>query len=110
MTCPSATADAYIHEDAVAPYAYRFTVTSSVWDLSTVTAGVIKVKRSDGTTIDTWTTTLENQTATSIDLVHTFVSGDVDDPELLITQPHLTIPSGELVAAPKTLRVRPEFT
>lgn len=110
MSYGCASADAEIHVNAVAPYALRFTVTSSDFDLSLVTAGELRVKRGDGATPDVWSAGIENQAAGSLDLVHVFTTGDVPDPELLLIQPHLTHTSGELVAATKTLAVRPEFT
>ena len=112
MSYACTTGDAEIHEDAVAPYALRFTVTSSDptnFDLSTVTAGEIKVKRGDGSE-DTWACSITDQSSTALTLVHVFVTDDVPDPDLLVLQPYLTAPTGTFVANTQTLAVRPAYS
>ncbi len=100
-----------IHVGALSPYALRYTVTSAdaAFDLSTVTAARFEVLRPDGQT-DTWSTlTLANASATSLDLVRTFVAGDVDIPGLYKIEPFMTVPSGEFIAAVRVLKVRESF-
>lgn len=111
LTTACTTADATIHQAAVAPYALRYDVTSTSgeFDLSTVTAGEFHILRGNGSE-DTWSAGISNQTATSLRLTHVFISTDVPDVETVVVEPHLTTPSGVLVCEPKTLRVREKFT
>lgn len=113
MTCSAVTqcgvVDATIHQDAVAPYALRYDVTSSEFDLSAVTAGEFRVLRGNGGE-SVWAGGITNKTTTALRLSHVFVSGDVPDAETITVEPHLTTPSGVLVCEPKTLRVRRKFT
>lgn len=109
MSCT--IADSEIHQYAVAPYAFRYDVTSAdpvTFDLSTVSSAVFRVLRENGNEA-LWSTTITDQTAASLRLTHVFVSGDVDQLEVLTLTPVLTTPSGDFFAAPKTLRVRTEF-
>ncbi len=110
MSCT--TADTEIHQGATAPYTLRYTVTTdnAAFDLTTVSAAEFSVKRQAGGDAETWSASISAATTTSIVLTHTFATGEVDDVELLIIQPHLTIPAGELIAEPKNLQVKALFT
>lgn len=94
-----------IHQGAEAPYSVSVVCTSTSFDLSLVTSGVIKVHRQDHLTIDTWTTILADQSATGVTLVHALVAGDVDLVETVRLVPELTVPSGLLVGSAETLKV-----
>jgi len=108
MTC---TADAEIHQGAVAPYAVFYTVTSTAasWDLTTVTAASYDIKRGSGLT-GSWSATIEGTpTATSLQIKHEFVAGDVPDVDTITLVPRLVTAGGALLAEPKLLKVRSQF-
>lgn len=107
------TADTSIHAGAVAPYALRYTVTSdgvAPFDLNTVTAVSFKIRREESEKLDTWSAAIENKTSKSLDVVHVFTTGDVDDPGLIKIEPQLSTPGGLLVAAARTLKVLEPFS
>ncbi len=93
-----------IHQNAEAPYTVSLVCTSTVFDLSLVTSATIQVFRSDETP-SIWTTALVNQSASSVTLVHSLVTGDVPDVEDLRLHGELIVPSGLLVSAAETLKV-----
>ena len=104
-------ADAEVHQDAVAPYAFRYDVTSTDvtnFDLSTVVSAVFRVLRENGNET-TWSAALSDQTTTTLRLTHIFASGDVDQIETLVITPVMTAAGGDFFAQPKKLRVRSEF-
>lgn len=109
----SCQADAEIHQGALAPYALFYTVTSTAasFDLSVVSAASFSVLREAGGTPETWAATIEGSpTAASVTIKHVFVANDVDDLEVLTVVPKLTTPGGDLLAAPKKLRVRSQYS
>lgn len=115
MSCSAASAcnvsDAEIHRGAVAPYALRYTVTSTDpdFDLTTISSAVFSVRRENGDE-DSWVASAQpGATATLAVLLHVFVAGDVPDCELLTLVPVMTTPGGDFFADPKTLRVKPVF-
>lgn len=103
-------ANAIVYVGAIAPEAYVLNVTpgDSGVDLSTVTAATFYVRDVDGTDT-TWNATRSNQTADTLTLTHTFVSGDVDEPGDIVIYAKLTIPSGTVRTVPTTLVARGNF-
>lgn len=77
-------------------------------DLSTVTAAVFHVERSDGTTT-TWTAARSNQTATTLTLTHTLANGDLTVPGKYNVKAYLTIPSGTKLSEVDEFVVRNKF-
>lgn len=100
--------DAEIHVNAVAPYAFVYTVTSADtvnFDLSTVTSAVFEIYREDGN-VDSWPASLSGASPSSLTLTHVFEPGDVDRLERLIATPRMTAPGGDFYAKSKALRVK----
>lgn len=102
-------ANSEIHQGAIAPYAFKYDVTSEDavnFDLSTVTSATFEIVRENGNP-DSWTAALSGATATALTLTHTFVAGDVDQLETLKITPVMVTPSGSFFGQTRTLRVRP---
>jgi hypothetical protein len=103
-------ADSTIHAGAVAPYAFRYTVTSSdpsTFDLTAVTGGDFQVQRGSGARA-TWSAAIAGApTATTLVLEHVFAAGDVPDPDCLKVWPRMSTPGGDIFAQAKTLQVVP---
>lgn len=57
----------------------RVTPSEKLADLSTVTSGLFEVRLPDGTEV-TWTPTIQNQSANSLDLVYVYATNDIDTP------------------------------
>ena len=105
----SVQGDAEIHQGAVAPYAFRYDVTSddvANFDLSTVTSATFEIVRENGNP-DSWTAALSLATTTTLRLTHVFLAGDVDQLETLRITPLMQSPSGAFFGNTRTLRVRP---
>ena len=111
MSCTTSANRASIHVGALAPYAVRYDITTDdeTFDLTDVTAASFSVQRGDGSTAS-WACVVTEKTVDSCRLTHVFLTGDVSEPDELILEPRLTIPEGELVAAPVRLTVRKAFT
>jgi len=102
--------DAQIHQGALAPYAFRYDVTSADpvgFDLSTVTSAVFSIRRENGNP-DTWPAVVDvgSQTSSFVRLTHVFAAGDVDQLEVLTITPVLTTGSGDFYAQSKRLQVK----
>lgn len=76
---------------------------SSVPDLSVVTAGSIRVRRPDRTTA-TWSCAITSQAANALTLRHVFASGDVPTPGRYQLAVDLTVPGGTVTCEPISLR------
>ena len=104
--------DATIHAGAVAPYAFRYTVTSadpSSIDLTAVTGGDFQIRRGSGV-IDTWSASIIGTPTTSeLVLQHIFAAGDVPEPDCVLVRPRMSTPGGDILAETKTLQVKDAF-
>lgn len=99
-----------VYAGAVGPETYALDITPGTTgvDLSTVTAAILYVRKSDGSET-TWAVAMSNQTATTLTVTHVYVSGDVDLSGDYVAFAVLTIPSGAVRNAPDPIRVRGRF-
>jgi hypothetical protein len=83
------------YEDLVAPDAYVLDITpgTPAFDLSTVSAALLRVRAPDGTTA-TWSATMSNQTATTLTLTHVMSATDVENPGVYHIYASLTVAGG----------------
>jgi hypothetical protein len=103
---------ASIHQDAVAPYAFQYTLSSTDFDLNTTSAAVFTVKYSNGTE-RTWTAATSGGVglpSSSIIVSRTFAAGDLDIAGTARIVPVLTLPVGEVVGPPQELFIREVFS
>lgn len=99
-----------VYQGAVAPESYVLDITpgASGLNLTTVSAAVLKVRKSNGAEVD-WAATLSNQAAATLTLTHQFVGGDLDVDGSYSVYAALTVPGGTVRTEPRTLQVKPRF-
>lgn len=100
----------FVYLNPVAPEVYASDIvpgTSGI-DLSTVTAATFSVRKPDETELS-WTTTLSNQTSTTLTLTHAYVTGDVDIPGRYLVFALLTMPSGTVRTSTKAFQGKGKY-
>jgi hypothetical protein len=103
-----------IHQGAVAPYKFLYMLSSPdpvEFDLSTIVSARFEVIRDnmDPTAPILWTASFDNQTPSSMRLIHAFVAGDVDEPGILTILPLVSDGVNEWPGTPVRLAVRKKF-
>lgn len=100
---------ARVYQNAVAPEAYTRddSVGASGFDMSTISAASLHVRKPDGTTT-TWTASISLQTATSLRLTHTYAGGDVALVGTYIVWAVYTVPGGTIRSKPRVLVCKAE--
>lgn len=101
----------FAYEDAVDPAALRIDVSPSnaLPSLAGVTSAEIRVLSRPGGGTPTWSATLSNQTATTLQLTHVFASSnaDVPTPGEYRLLPVLFVGANQYRCVPVTLLVKP---
>lgn len=104
------SAIAILYIGAEAPEAYELSLTSepSGVDLSTVTAAVLRVKKTNGVETS-WAVTMSSQTSTTLKLTHVFAANELDAPGSWAVYAELTLPTGKVRSKPRSIIVRGKF-
>jgi hypothetical protein len=97
----------YIPKNAAEPYQVYYEVTSSSFDLTTVTSAVLSVRLPDGSETE-WSADISmvpSPTTTSLTLIHDFTTGELQQVGTYVLQPLLTTPDGTLICDGVAIRV-----
>lgn len=91
-----------VHLGALDPLALVIKVKPSdvIPSLDVVTAATVDVEKPDGTIVTGWAATLANQGPDSLDIVHLFQAGDINQLGAYVALANMTTPEGVVPTEP----------